>query len=515
MAKKSSIKFTNPKATVKDWVTFIVILALYLAFLFWVGSWWGLIVVPFIYDAYITHNINWSWWRDHESGFVRGIMSWVDALVFAGVAIYFLNLFFFQNFVIPSSSLEKSLLTGDYLLVSKLSYGPRIPSTPLTMPLTQHNLPVWLFNGPKSYVEWPRWDYRRVKGFGQVEQGDIVVFTYPGGDTVATYAQSWDFYRLCYVHGQEQLQCNLPSDSLSPFKQREDYARIYNVGRQYVNEHPEMFGEVIYRPVDRRENYVKRCVGLPGQTLQIKDGIVYTDGKAMPQPTLAQHAHYVLWKNWDRLRGYTPEQLASGGYTMNDVSEMLTGDPDFLRENGITQEDLSVVENIDRVQYVRMPLTPATKKLLESHPELCTVKGKAPAENQLLYPLNQSNGWSTADYGPIWIPAKGKSISLTMDNIAIYERCIKEYEGNDLVVKDGQILINGQNATSYTFKMDYYWLQGDNRDNSADSRFWGFVPEDHIVGKPLFVWLSTDKDYGWTSGHIRWNRFFKWVDNIK
>lgn len=501
------------EAPKKKWVTFAIVTALYLAFLYWVGSWWGLIVVPFIYDVYITHKINWSWWREHPNSVVRFVMSWVDAIVFAGVAIYFLNLFFFQNFVIPSSSLEKSLLTGDYLLVSKVSYGPRIPSTPLTMPLTQHNLPQWLFRGAKSYIEWPRWEYRRVKGLGNIQQGDIVVFTYPAGDTIAEYAQNMDFYRLCYEQGRQSLQCTLPTDSMPIAKQRAEFAHIYNTGHQLVASQPEHFGEISGRPVDRRENYVKRCVGLPGQTLQIKDNIVYTDGKAMPEPTLAQYAYFVEWKNWSRMpMGCNPEQLKAGGYTMNDVSEWLTGDPNFLKENGITAEDLGQVagENI-----VCMPLNKGTKAVLDKHPEFCKVHEKAPALAELLYPLNMATGWSTANYGPIWIPAKGKSIDLTMNNIAVYERCIREYEGNTLEIKGNQIIINGQPAKKYTFKMDYYWMQGDNRDNSADSRFWGFVPEDHIVGKPLFVWLSTDKDYGTFSGGIRWERCFKWVDNIK
>ncbi|MBP5220928.1 MAG: S26 family signal peptidase, partial [Bacteroidaceae bacterium] len=164
-----------------EWIKFSIITLLYLIFLVWVQSWLGLIVLPFIFDAYITKRINWTWWRDSDSDLVRGIMSWVDAIIFALVAVYFVNLYFFQNYEIPSSSLEKSLLVGDYLFVSKMSYGPRVPQTPLTMPLTQHTMPVL---GCKSYIEFPQWEYRRVKGFGKVELNDIVVFNYPAGDTV-------------------------------------------------------------------------------------------------------------------------------------------------------------------------------------------------------------------------------------------------------------------------------------------------------------------------------------------
>lgn len=184
----------------KQWAKFIIVTILYLIFLLWVKSWWGLLVVPFIFDVYITKKIKWQWWKNSE-GPVRFIMSWVDALVFALVAVYFINLFFFQNYVIPSSSLEKSLLTGDYLCVSKLSYGPRIPETPLTMPLTQHTLPIL---NCKSYIEWPHWDYRRVKGLGNVRLNDVVVFNFPAGDTIMTsnQYQAQDYYQTVYPIGE-------------------------------------------------------------------------------------------------------------------------------------------------------------------------------------------------------------------------------------------------------------------------------------------------------------------------
>ena len=223
-----------------QWMKFLGVLVLYLLFLVWVKSWLGLIVVPFIYDVYITKKIRWQWWKDAE-GPVRFVMSWVDALVFALVAVYFINLYFFQNYVIPSSSLEKSLLTGDYLFVSKVSYGPRIPQTPLTMPLTQHTLPV--FN-TKSYIEWPHWDYRRVKGLGDVRLNDIVVFNYPAGDTIVTDMkwQSSDYYLMAYSFGQQIYEQNngAPVDvaNLNPQEQRDYFARIYTLGRNYIANNP-------------------------------------------------------------------------------------------------------------------------------------------------------------------------------------------------------------------------------------------------------------------------------------
>ena len=484
------------------YVKFALYLIPYLAFLYWVESWWGLIVVPFIFDICFTKKIKWGWWKEPEVGpATRFIMSWVDAIVFALIGVYFLTQFFFQNFVIPSSSLEKTLLTGDYLLVSKLAYGPRIPQTPLTMPMTQHTLPIV---GCKSYIEHPHWDYRRVKGLGHVEVNDIVVFNYPAGDTVALAQQNQDYYRLAYQIG-DQLLGTQTADTTSIFPQTivipatasllpetsyEEQQRIYNnvyaAGAAYMRQHPEEFGGITSRPTDRRENYVKRCVGLPGQTLQIKNDTVYLDGKPNPEPENVQYAYEVTFKQ------DLPDELK--------------------RELGITEEDLYAQRNGNTVW---MPLTHKVRKQLEARKDIVASIARAVPDAGWLYPQNMAKDWTTANYGPLWIPKKGETLRLTLANLPIYERPIRVYEGNSLVVRGGKIYINGKAADSYTFKLDYYWMQGDNRDNSADSRFWGFVPEDHIVGKPLFIWISLDPDYGLFDGKMRWSRFFKWVGDIK
>ena len=469
-----------------QWAKFAVVLALYLLFLVWVESWLGLIVVPFIFDVYITKKIHWQWWKDEE-GPVRFIMSWVDALVFALVAVYFINLFFFQNYVIPSSSLEKSLLTGDYLFVSKVSYGPRIPQTPLTMPLTQHTMPLV---NVKSYIEWPHWDYRRVKGLGNVKLNDIVVFNYPAGDTLCNEEryQANDYYQMVYSIGDQILEQNGQQQDvrvLNPLQQRHYFEKVYAAGRNYILNMPGEYGDIISRPTDRRENYVKRCVGLPGQTLQIKNRIVYLDGKANKEPDNVQYTYKM------KLKGEFPIDLAD--------------------ELGITNEDL--------LMYNQSGVIPLTKKAylaLKANKNLVeSISINADAIYGDLYPLNAYTGWTRDNYGPVWIPKKGKSIQLNLKNLPIYERCIKVYEGNDLKVdSQGNIFINGKLAKSYTFKLDYYWMMGDNRHNSADSRYWGFVPEDHIVGKPIFIWWSHSPDHPGFSG-IRWNRLFNFVDNIK
>lgn len=470
----------------KQWLKFIVVLVPYLLFLFWLKSWLGLLVIPFIYDVYISRKIRWLWWKDAE-GPVRFIMSWVDALVFALVAVYFINLFFFQNYVIPSSSLEKSLLTGDYLFVSKVSYGPRIPETPLTMPLTQHTMPII---NTKSYIEWPQWDYRRVKGLGKVKLNDIVVFNYPAGDTILTEEkyQANDYYAMVYSFGQQIYQSQMPNpitpDSLSPQQQLDYFNMLYNIGRNYIVSNPNEYGSIDHRPTDRRENYVKRCVGLPGQTLQIKNRIVYLDGKANKEPENVQYTYYV------KLKADLPD--------------------DLLKELGISGEDLLSLN-----QNGYMPLTKKAVKVLSARKDLvASIRLNTDAATGEVYPLNAVTGWTRDNYGPIWIPKKGETVQLTLKNIALYERPIRVYEHNQLDIRNGKIYINGREAHSYTFKMDYYWMMGDNRHNSADSRYWGFVPEDHIVGKPIFIWWSSDPDRRGFSG-IRWNRLFRWVDNIK
>ena len=472
------------QASRRQWIKFGIVLLLYIVFLVWLRSWLGIVVIPFIFDAYITKKIPWTWWKKSKNKAVLTVMGWVDAIVFALVAVYFVNLYFFQNYVIPSSSLEKSLLVGDYLFVSKMSYGARIPQTPLHMPLTQHTLPG--FNC-KSYLEWIQWDYKRVGGLGTVQLNDIVVFNFPAGDSVATAIPADDLYRLSYDAGR-QLSQPVDMSRLTLEQQRQVFAYYYTAGRKYIDENPQLYGKVIARPVDRRENYVKRCVGLPGQTLEIKDRIIYLDGKPNKEPDNVQYRYIV------RTKGRIPE--------------------DLCHELGISQEDLMMYYPEESVY--NLPLTAQAKAALSARKDVVLSIENMPDEPiDGLYPVNKITGWTLDNYGPVWIPKKGETIDLTLDNLPVYERPIHAYEGNRIEVKDGKIYINGQETTRYTFKMDYYWMMGDNRHNSADSRFWGFVPEDHIVGKPIFIWLSLDQDRGWLDGKVRWNRLFKFVDTIK
>ena len=472
--------------TKKEWIKAGVYLALYILFLIWVRSWMGIILIPFIFDAFTTHIIKWKWWKNVKNKSLYQIMDWIDAIVFALVAVYFVNIYLFQNYAIPSSSLEKSLLVGDHLYVSKVAYGPRKPMTPLTMPLTQNTFP----GGGKSYFEHPQWPYERIKGFGKIKLNEIVVFNYPSGDTLVSNPKwsSADYYgMIVYPLGKSKCK-EIELDSLSTLDQRRVYDFYYKVGRQEVLQNEDVFGKIISRPVDRRENYVKRCVGLPGQTLEIKDGIIWLDGVQNKQPDEVQ---------------------------TNYIVTLQRPIPESLREKlHLTLDDLDAQHNKAGTHV--FPLTQEAKELLagqtgivsDIRPYIPTVE-----ESEWLFPQNKNTKWTIDNYGPIWIPAKGATLDISLENLPFYERIIKIYEGNDLKVeRDGTILINGRKATSYTFKMDYYWMMGDNRQNSADSRFWGFVPEDHIVGRPVFIWLSLDKDKKWgQKGKIRWNRQFRSV----
>ncbi len=441
------------------WVRFGIVAAIYVGWTIWMGNPWLLLALPLLADIYLTQFIPWGAWKGWKPGIKRTIMSWVDAIVYALVLVYFLFLFVGQNYQIPSSSLEKTLLTGDFLWVNKMVYGPRVPQTPLHFPLAQNTLPVL---NCKSYIDQPQLEYHRLKGVRSVERGDIVVFNFPAGDTVALRCPNPDYYTLCYDRGRDAVWSN-----------------------------PEEFGQVVYRPVDRRDNYVKRCLGLPGERLSIRNGVVHIDGKPLPQPENVQFRYVVM----------------TDGTPISDA---------LFDELGVSKDDRN-----GNGQVYELPLTAAMKSQLEAMP---WVKQVALVDDQFLalnnpdylaydrmvtYPLGTDLGWTHENYGPIWIPKKGVTIKLHARSLPLYERCIRNYEGNTLEVKDGKIYVNGKQTDTYTFKMDYYWMMGDNRDNSLDSRYWGFVPEDHIVGTPMIVLISFDKDKPFFGGGIRWNRVFK------
>ncbi len=449
------------------WIRFGIVTAIFIAWVIWLGSWWVILFLPLLADIYLTQYIPWTWWKQSKNRAVRYVMGWVDAIVYALVLVYFIFIYIGQNYQIPSSSLEKTLLVGDYLWVNKMIYGPRVPNTPLHFPLAQHTIPVL---NCKSYLDWPQWDYHRLKGFRNVELYDIVVFNYPAGDTVALKVQNPDYYTLCEIE---------PG------------------GRAAIRNNKAKYGDVIYRPVDRRENYVKRCVGLPGNTLQIKNNIIYLDGKPLKEPKNVQYNYYV------QTDGRAIDQTTWDLLGISRDDQMVVPITMPQEKLGAMSMGLTVNPDGSVPPVYQLPLTAEMREKMKKISWIVNIIPTPTKEVINVYPITHDYGWTRADYGPVWIPKKGESLDLTLDNLPIYERVIKNYEGNTLEVHDGKIYINGEPATRYTFKMDYYWMMGDNRDMSADSRYWGFVPEDHIVGSPMFVILSIDKDKG-----IRWNRFF-------
>ena len=347
-------------------------------------------------------------------------------------------------------------------------------------------------------------------GCGRVQRNDIVVFNFPAGDTVATNFQQTDFYSLAYEEGKRVYPNKVNMDSLTQDRQRTVYELYYNAGRNLIRSNPQMYGDIVVRPVDRRENYVKRCIGLPGDTLQIKGGQVYINGTPAVNPQEIQFNYFVQTTG-----PYIPEEMFIELGISKDDRMLMSSDLNW--EEGLLDMGLDRRDAQGRLTPVyHLPLTRKMYDTLSGNKKLVSRIVKEPdLYSGQMYPLNLHTGWTRDDYGPVWIPANGATVRLTADNLPLYERCITAYEGNRLELKSDGIYINGRKTDTYTFKMDYYWMMGDNRHNSADSRYWGFVPEDHVVGKPIVVWLSLDKDRGWLDGKIRWNRIFKWVDNIK
>lgn len=458
------------------WVRFVIVLTLFVLWVAWMGNWWLLLGALLLFDIYITGYIPFTWWKKSKNKAVRSVMSWVDAIVYALILVYFLFAFIGQNYQIPSSSLEKTLYTGDYLFVNKAVYGPRVPMTPVYFPLVHNELPFGL---GKSYLDEPSVGYKRLKGMRDVEAGDIVVFNFPAGDTVMSKVPNPDYYSLVAMHGRDRV----------------------------INDKA-TFGEVVYRPVDRRENYVKRCVGLPGQRIRITDGEIFVDGEKFPAPENVQFNYFYQ----SMAAPLAPEEFDEFEIPVDDrySVEVGPGDAASLRELGFKVNPDGTVPPV----YVS-PMTTAMVEKLQASPRIANVMKQIPSPEPMmsLFPEAVSQNWTRAEYGGetgLWIPKKGSVLKMNHAAWDIYGRTIRVYENNPTAQwRDGRMWINGKPVDYYTFKMNYYFMMGDNRDNSLDSRYWGFVPEDHIVGTPWRVLVSFDKDKSLFDGYIRWNRVFK------
>ena len=402
------------------WVRMSFWAVLYILWVIWLGNYWWLLGLGVIFDVFITKKVKWAFWKKtYKEGEKHRVWNdWLDAIIFAVIVVTFINIFFFQAFVIPSPSMEGTLKPGDHVFVSKLSYGPRIPMTPLTIPFT-HNT---IFGG-ESYSTLIQNKYRRMAGFGDVKRGDIVVFNFPNGDTVMRKDPTADYHQAVRDMGS-----------------REAVERMY--------------GPLIARPVDKTDHYVKRCVALPGDSLKVIDGLV--------------------WINGTKQEVYEGVQLLGEMHTAQQ--------PGFRCLQG-------------SYSYEAMRVNARVSGDMGSH------SGDFVSDATALFPYYSADcSWTRDFYGPVWIPKKGASVVLTQENLPLYKRLIEVYEGGKAIP-----------GTTYTFQQDYYFMMGDNRHNSLDSRYWGFVPEDHIVGKPFMIWLSTDPEKGSFPFNIRWNRFFKFL----
>lgn len=469
----------------KRWIKFAIVAIIYILWVIWVGNYWLFLGCPIVFDMYITKKVPWDFWKKPKNGKKPStIVEWADAIVFALIAVYIINIFLFQNYKIPTSSLEKSLLINDHLFVSKVSYGPRLPNTPLSFPLVQNTMPLI---GTRSYSEWPHWDYKRLKGFGEVEKDDIVVFNFPTGDTIAFLQQNPDIYNLSRSIGIQMVSQNrslIRGKSINNAYKRNQL--LMSMGRQYIENNPQVFGEVMYRPVDKRENYVKRCVAVAGDTFEIRHNQIYINNKIFKDPENIQYDYHIITDGT-----HIPRAVFNECEVSKKDQEAGGRAPHYK----LTLQS-KMIDRIKKVSGVRE---------VKKDEELPDSTGFT------VFPYSPDYPWSRDNYGPLWIPKKGETVKLDMKNIVIYERIITSYENNTLEVKDDQIFINGEKADNYTFKMNYYFMLGDNRHQSADSRYWGFVPDDHVIGQPLLVWLSYDEDKGTFPFNIRWNRFFKWV----
>ncbi|MBK7764518.1 MAG: signal peptidase I [Bacteroidetes bacterium] len=377
---------------------------------------------------------------------------WLDAAVFAIIAATIIRTFFIEAYTIPTPSMEKSLLVNDYLFVSKMHYGARLPMTPLAIPFIHNAIP---FFGTKSYSEAIKAPYKRLWGFSSIERYDDVVFNFPEGDTILAEMPDQDYYSLKYMHGEDALKRNYTVQS---------------------------------RPIDKTDNYIKRCVGVPGDILELKQGILYVNQKPATPFKHLQRSYLVRTKN---NLGFNDETIEDFNIEM---VENIDNSNMYYIFNG-SEENMMKLKSLPNVDSIGAYITPAGVTSTQS----------------VCFPRDTANfKWNVDNYGPLTIPKKGVTVSLTPQNIALYERLISMYEKHSLVKNaNGTFTIDGKVATQYTFAMDYYWMMGDNRHNSLDSRYWGFVPEDHVVGKAWFIWMSYGKE------GIRWKRLFRSVKALE
>ncbi|HMQ48010.1 MAG TPA: S26 family signal peptidase [Saprospiraceae bacterium] len=386
---------------------------------------------------------------------------WAEAVIFAVFAAAFIRLLLIEAYVIPTSSMEGSLLVGDFLFVSKAHYGLRLPQTVAMIPLLHNRVPKV---GGESYLEKPQLPYKRLPALESIDRNDPVVFNFPEGDSVYIFPhRTWSVNDLRY-------------GAIPPQE-----TRMIKSGAK----------KLVTRPVDKKDHYIKRCIGIPGDSLEIRDRQVYINGTPAKNPKYLQYIYLVTFP--------------SGSINTRDFSDWGISEEDVMAQQGtnslilvLSEEQKEKVKTLDPsivIEYLDM-------KVFDTNP-------------YKLFPHDPEHfkAWTVDNFGPVYIPQKGATVKISPENIALYSRIIDVYEKNDLAFKDGKIYINGQEANEYTFQMNYYWMMGDNRHNSEDSRVWGFVPEDHIVGKPMVIWFSTRE--GSIAKGVNWKRIFKGVSHLE
>lgn len=414
------------------------------------------VIFPFVYLPYLGLQKNITLLekdkRTIKKSFVR---EWIDAIIFAIIAASIIRIFLFEAYSIPTSSMEKTLLVGDFLFVSKIAYGPRLPITPIAFPFVHHTLPF--SETIKSYVEWIKLPYLRFPGLTKIKRNDAVVFNFPDGDTLSLKYQS----ELSY------------------------YALVRQFGRKQIYKNEENFGKIIYRPLDKRENFIKRCVGLPGDKFQIIDHEIFIND----------------------------EKLTPHGKIQFDYKILTDG----TRFNPVALERIGIIDNFNQSEnnVYYMAMTDESAEKLKSFGNVIKIEKVVQPKEHIdhnIFPFDTAYKWNVDNFGPINIPKKGNTVNISLKNISLYQRIIDIFEKNELKIENDKIFINDKETNTYTFKQNYYWMMGDNRHNSADSRYWGFVPEDHIVGKASLVWFSLDKNKSLFEGKIRWNKLFRIVE---
>ena len=412
----------------------------------WTNLWYLLLFNLIIIDIFITRKIDWTLRKYGLPRIIQSSIEWLAIILLAITCSFSIKVLFIEAYKIPTPSMEETLLAGDFIFVSKLAYGPRLPETPLAIPFYHNKLP----SGKKSYTDKIKMPHRRLWGFSSVKRNDIIVFNFPEGDTMVVQYPGQNYYSLVRQYGRDYIQSEF---------------------------------DIITHPVDKRENYIKRCIGLPGDTVQILDGEIIVNGMIRPKLPKQKFKYYVTT---------TGTPLSD---TMLDSLKILKSAVTYNPVNSLhvlylAEENLALLKSFPTVRSIKQ----------FSEPMLSF-------QNQEIFPHSTNFRWTGDKFGPLKVPARGDTVEINTLNIPIYQRIINVYEQNELQEMDGEIYINGKASETYVVKMDYYFVMGDNHHNSADSRYWGFVPEDHLLGKAVTVWFSIKPDKSVIDG-LRKERIF-------